>query len=89
MSDERKKPETEDQPVNPGRRRLLGMAMYVPPIVIGAISLQQAGCQPSGSCMPDGGCVPSGNGGGCPPTGGIKPSGAAPETADPDPETAQ
>lgn len=51
MSNE-KEDETETEPVNMARRRLLGMAKYVPPIVIGAISLQQAGCQPCGSCVP-------------------------------------
>lgn len=85
MSDEREdNPETKDAPVNQARRRLLGMVKYVPPIVIGAISLEQAGCQPSSSCMPDGGCAPSGGGGGCPPTGGISKPPAPAEQADTD-----
>jgi len=56
MSDrDRDEPET-DEAVNEGRRRLLRMASYVPPIVIGAITLSQAGCQPScPSCPPLGG----------------------------------
>lgn len=57
-------PETqtdEAEPIDPARRRLLGMAKYVPPVVLGVISLQQAGCQPEPSCIPDGGCTPSGN----------------------------
>ncbi|MBL0219301.1 MAG: hypothetical protein IPQ07_36215 [Myxococcales bacterium] len=41
--------------VNVTRRRLMQMAKYVPPIVIGAISLQQAGCQPDPTCS----CAPS------------------------------
>ena len=47
----------DDQPVNEGRRRLLRMAVYVPPVVIGAITLSQAGCQPDPcpSCQPVGG----------------------------------
>lgn len=46
-----------EKPLDAGRRRLLGMALYVPPIVIGAISLSQAGCQPDPpgcSCAPNG-----------------------------------
>src|SRR4051812_50217358 len=58
-----------------GRRRLLGMIKYVPPIVIGAITLEQAGCQPAGSCAPNGGCPPSGGGPrSCPPPRGVPPS---------------
>lgn len=50
MSDP-KKPDTEE-PINRARRRLLAKAVYVPPIVIGVISLQQAGCQQGPSCQP-------------------------------------
>jgi hypothetical protein len=43
-------------PVNDARRRLLRMAIYVPPVVIGSIALTQAGCQPEPcSCEPSGG----------------------------------
>ena len=42
----------KDDSVNQARRRLLGMAKYVPPTVLGIISLQQAGCQPTASCPP-------------------------------------
>ncbi|MEO7095923.1 MAG: hypothetical protein ABI175_21865 [Polyangiales bacterium] len=45
-----------EQPVNDARRRLLRMAIYVPPVVIGSIALTQAGCQPEPcSCEPSGG----------------------------------
>ncbi|MBL0218881.1 MAG: hypothetical protein IPQ07_34035 [Myxococcales bacterium] len=47
--------------MNEGRRRLLRMAKYVPPVVLGAITLSQAGCQPEPcSCPPSGGvsCPP-------------------------------
>lgn len=61
--------------VDQTRRRLLGMAKYVPPVVLGVISLQQAGCQPGPSCNPSG-CNPNGGpcgpGGMCMPVGGIK-----------------
>jgi hypothetical protein len=50
MSDP-KKPDTEE-PINRARRRLLAKAIYVPPVVIGVISLQQSGCQASPSCQP-------------------------------------
>jgi hypothetical protein len=41
---------------NDARRRLLRMALYVPPVVIGSIALTQAGCQPEPcSCEPSGG----------------------------------
>ena len=52
-----RKHDDDDQPVNEGRRRLLRMAVYVPPVVIGAITLSQAGCQPDPcpSCQPLGG----------------------------------
>lgn len=46
---------TESEPaeaIDRGRRRLLGMATYIPPAVLGIISLQQAGCQPAPSCNP-------------------------------------
>jgi hypothetical protein len=58
MSDP-KKPET-DEPVDRARRRLLARAVYVPPVVIGIISLQQAGCQPGPSgCTPSTPCNPT------------------------------
>ena len=42
----------KDDSVNQARRRLLGMAKYVPPTVLGIIALQQAGCQQTPSCNP-------------------------------------
>jgi hypothetical protein len=51
MSDQDREDDEQPEPgVNLARRRLLKMAKYVPPIVIGAISLQQAGCQPDPTC---------------------------------------
>ena len=54
------KPPSSEQPeanetesIDRGRRRLMGMAVYVPPAVLGIISLQQAGCQPAITCNPD------------------------------------
>jgi hypothetical protein len=54
---EKKTDKTEaERPVNDARRRLLRMAIYVPPVVIGSIALTQAGCQPEPcSCEPSGG----------------------------------
>src|SRR5690349_11166649 len=50
------------EPVDRARRRLLGMAKYVPPVIVGIISLQQAGCQPAPSCGPSvNPCGPNGN----------------------------
>jgi len=42
------------------RRRLLKLAVYLPPAVLGVISLQQAGCQPTPSCNPST-CSPATN----------------------------
>ena len=50
------------EPIDRARRRLLGMAKYVPPVIVGIISLQQAGCQPQPSCGPAvNPCNPNGN----------------------------
>jgi hypothetical protein len=74
MSDETKKPSSleadQTEPVDRARRRLLAMSIYVPPTVLGIISLQQAGCQPGGTCNPAT-CQP--NDGGCPPDDGCAP----------------
>ena len=59
-------PQAKTEGVDHSRRRLLGMVKYVPPVVLGVISLQQAGCQPGPSCMPQA-CGP--NGGPCGPNG--------------------
>jgi len=77
----------KDESVDQARRRLLGMAKYVPPTVLGIISLQQAGCQDTASCNPGscspGLCNPSSpcdpDGGGCNPNGG----GCAPDNCGP------
>ena len=77
---------TDDQVTNEARRRLLKMAMYVPPAVLGVVSVSQAACQGAScgpnACPPDtvcgpsacppqgGGCGPGGGGGGCGPAGG-------------------
>lgn len=44
--------------VNRARRRLLGMAVYVPPSVLGIVALQQGGAQVGPSCNPST-CAPS------------------------------
>ena len=76
MSNRKHDDDNDDQPVNEGRRRLLRMAVYVPPVVIGAVTLSQAGCQPE----PCPSCQPVGGGNICPPPGISKPpSGAAPD----------
>lgn len=49
----------KDESVDQARRRLLGMAKYVPPTVLGIIALQEAGCQPVPSCPPPSPCGPS------------------------------
>ncbi len=52
--------QTETDPMNSARRRLLAIAVYLPPAVLGIISLQQAGCQPTPSCNPSS-CSPATN----------------------------
>jgi hypothetical protein len=42
----------EGAPEDRARRRLLSLALYVPPALLGIISLQQAGCAAAGSCHP-------------------------------------
>ncbi len=50
------------EPIDRARRRLLGMAKYIPPTIVGIIALQQAGCQPAPSCGPNTNpCGPNGN----------------------------
>lgn len=74
--------------INRARRRLLGMAKYVPPAIVGIIVLQQAGCQPLPSCGPGTNpCGPNGNPCGpdtcppniCMPNGGCNPNPVAPD----------
>lgn len=74
----------DDEPVNLARRRLLGMVKYIPPAVLGVISLQQAGCQPSPSCNPvncspgTNPCSPDNNP--CAPNSGCNPDTCNPNT---------
>ncbi|CAN5889041.1 hypothetical protein BH11MYX3_BH11MYX3_44750 [soil metagenome] len=69
-----------DKPFNEARRRLLRMAVYVPPVVLGAITLSQAGCQPEPcSCPPSGGAS-------C-PTGSPIPKSEPTKAPELDPET--
>jgi len=66
-----------EESVDRARRRLLAMSIYVPPTVLGIISLQQAGCQPGPSCNPAS-CAPDT---GCPPDTGCTPdTGCSPDT---------
>ena len=72
-------PDASRDAIDEARRRLLRNAAYVPPAVIGVLSLSVEGCQ-VGSCVP-GSCAPGGagptgpppqvpcnpNGGGCAP----------------------
>jgi hypothetical protein len=83
MSDTKREDSKPEQhaPVDPARRRLLGMVKYIPPAVIGVISLQQAGCQPD----PTMSCGPSGGTGIKPPQGG--PTEQADPQTDVAPET--
>ena len=94
MSDSTKKPDphghppdTDVEPVDRARRRLLAMSLYVPPTVLGIISLQQAGCQPGPSCNPaicppDSGCGPdqpcNPDNQPCPPDTGCNPDNCPP-----------
>ena len=56
MSEKKTETTEAERPTNDARRRLLRMALYVPPVVIGSIALTQAGCQPEPcSCQPSGG----------------------------------
>lgn len=84
MSDP-KKPDTEDR-IDRARRRLLAKAAYVPPIVIGIISLQQAGCEVSPSCVPAN-CVPpqpcQPDANPCGPNTGCNPDTCGPATCTP------
>jgi hypothetical protein len=56
--------DTRDEPTtDEARRRLLKMALYVPPAILGVVSVTQAACQNASSpdCPPDTGPPP------CPP----------------------
>lgn len=69
------KTESDEQNLDRARRRLLKYAVYVPPAVIGALSLAESGCQPAScgpnNCNPNGGpCGPQN----CNPVTGCPPS---------------
>jgi hypothetical protein len=62
--DTRDETEVTDQ----ARRRLLKLAVYVPPAILGVVAASQAACQAQ-SCGPTN-CPPENGGTPCPPTGG-------------------
>ncbi len=82
MSDKKNDQNDAGKPVNEARRRLLRMAVYVPPVVLGAITLSQAGCQPEPPCS----CAPK-NGTGCTPVPGAAPKTEPSKAPELDPET--
>jgi len=43
---------SDREPLDRARRRLLTKAVYVPPLILGIISLEQSGCAPAPSCNP-------------------------------------
>jgi len=60
-------PKAKDEKLDTARRRLLKTAVYVPPAVIGVVSLLDgcavgscapATCAPAQTCHPNGGCNP-------------------------------
>ena len=55
MANENEPPKIKDEKLNAARRRLLLNALYIPPAVIGVVSLLE-GCAP-GSCAPAS-CIP-------------------------------
>lgn len=63
MADENEDPEVKEEKLNAARRRLLRNAIYIPPAVIGVVSLLD-GCAPGScapaTCAPVKGCHPSG-----------------------------
>jgi hypothetical protein len=66
--DDRDDTQDDSEPINAARRRLLRNAVYVPPVIIGIVSLTQ-GCAP-GSCSPST-CVPMNQ---CRPNQGCRPN---------------
>jgi hypothetical protein len=44
--------EPKDEKIDEARRRLMRFAVYTPPVIIGIISLNNAGCAPPVSCDP-------------------------------------
>ncbi|HUS65253.1 MAG TPA: hypothetical protein VMZ28_11950 [Kofleriaceae bacterium] len=84
MSDSSKTPDPTPEGVDRARRRLLGMAVYIPPTILGIVALQQAGCQPSPTCNPAScqpnttPCNPDNNP--CAPNNGCNPDNCPPNT---------
>lgn len=84
MAKDDQRPENEETSIDVARRRLLAKAVYIPPTVIGALSLSLEGCQvascnpttcnpatcnpTTNPCNPDG--DPCNPGGVCDPNGG-------------------
>ena len=67
MADESDNDKAKDEKLNAARRRLLKTAVYVPPAVIGIVSLLEgcaagscapASCAPITACHPSGSCNP-------------------------------
>jgi hypothetical protein len=60
MADDNENP---DDKFDASRRRLIRMAIYTPPIVIGIMQLQNTGCAPAScspvSCNPNSQCAPN------------------------------
>ena len=49
MADDDKK---DDEKIDEARRRLMRLAVYTPPAIIGIIQLNNAGCAPPSTCGP-------------------------------------
>lgn len=65
----------KDDKIDAARRRLLRVAVYVPPAVLGAVALNQAACQPASVCNPNVNCAPVNN---CGPNGACGPNNCNP-----------
>ena len=48
----------KDEKIDAARRRLMRIAVYTPPVVLGVIVLNDAACAPAPSCQPAG-CAPN------------------------------
>jgi hypothetical protein len=55
--------DNEDEKIDASRRRLMRMAIYTPPAIIGIVELANSGCAPAScspsSCSPNGQCGPT------------------------------
>jgi len=63
----------KDDKIDASRRRLLRVAVYVPPAVLGAVALNQTACQPASPCNPTS-CGPTN----CSPSGTCGPNSCNP-----------